>query len=345
MTDPTNGSTGESMGKSGNVLVYVEQRDSRILPASLQLFTLAAQLVPEGGQVCAVVVGSEIGSLGEACAAYGAGRVLLADDPGLAFYGARAYAQAICDAAMRVDARTVLLASSSLGRDVGPRVAARLDGAIATDCTGVSASDGALRVTRPMYCGKCVGEIELPADRVRVVSVRPNTFAVPVPDAGASVAVETVVVDLAAIGPQTTTREIVQSDAAHKDTSEADIIVSGGRAMGSEEGFSILYEMADVLDGAVGASRAAVDAGDQPQDRQIGLTGKVVSPRLYIACGIDGAIQHLAGMRGSKVIVAINTKADAPIFNVATYGCVVDLFELAPLLTAEFKGLLDNGKQ
>jgi electron transfer flavoprotein alpha subunit len=135
----------------------------------------------------------------------------------------------------------------------------------------------------------------------------------------------------------------VQSDSAHQDVTEADIIVSGGRAMGSEEGFFILYDMAGVLDGAVGASRAAVDAGYQPQDRQIGLTGKIVSPRLYIACGIDGAIQHLAGMRGSKVIVAINTKADAPIFNVATYGCVVDLFELAPLLTAECKHLLADG--
>jgi electron transfer flavoprotein alpha subunit len=345
MTDSTNGSTAENAGKGGNVLVYVEQRGGRILPASLQLFSLAAQLVPHGGHVCAVVVGAQIGSLAETCAAHGAQRVLLADDPGLAFYGARAYTQAICDAADQVAAKTVLLATSSLGRDVGPRVAARLDGAMATDCTGVSVNDGALRITRPMYCGKCVARVELPADRVRVVSVRPNTFAMPTPQEGAAVEAETLEIVLDAIGSRETTREIVQSDAAHKDTSEADIIVSGGRAMGSEESFSILYEMADVLDGAVGASRAAVDAGYQPQDRQIGLTGRVVSPRLYIACGIDGAIQHLAGMRGSKVIVAINSKADAPIFNVATYGCVVDLFELAPLLTAEFKRLLDNGKK
>lgn len=334
------------MTMNNTILVYVEQRNGEVLPASLQLFTLAEQLAQkDGGQMCALVVGAGIDSLGKTCAAHGAQRVLIVDDPRFEQYSTRAYTQAICDAARQVDAKTVLLATTSLGRDVGPRVAARLDGAIATDCTGVTPHGDSLRVQRPTYCGKCVAEIELPGDRVRVVSVRPNTYAVPECDSDASAQVEMIVVDFDAIGPQTTTREIVLSDATHKDTSEADIIVSGGRAMGSEDGFSILYEMAGVLDGAVGASRAAVDAGYQPQDRQIGLTGKVVSPRLYIACGIDGAIQHLAGMRGSKVIIAINSKADAPIFNVATYGCVIDLFELVPLLTAEFKKLLDNGTQ
>lgn len=329
---------------SGNILVYVEQRGGRILPASLQLLTLAEQLARSGGgRVCALVVGGGVGPVGDTCAAHGAGRVLLADDARLERYSPRAYTQAICDGVGRVDATTVLLATTSLGRDVGPRVAARLNGAIATDCTGVVPNGAALRVQRPMYCGKCVAEVELPADRPRIISVRPNTFAAPESDPGAAAEVETLAIDLDAIGPQTTTREIVQSDSTHKGVSEADIIVSGGRAMGSEAGFSILYDMAAVLDGAVGASRAAVDAGYQPQDRQIGLTGKVVTPRLYIACGIDGAIQHLAGMRGSKVIVAINTKADAPIFNVATYGCVVDLFELAPLFTAECKRLLADG--
>jgi electron transfer flavoprotein alpha subunit len=153
---------------SGNILVYVEQRDGKVLPASLQPFTLAEQLArAEGGQVCALVVGAGIGSLGNTCAAHGAGRVLLADDPRLERYSPRAYAQAICDSAQQVGAQTVLLATTSLSRDVAPRVAARLNGAIATDCTAVAPSEGTLRVHRPMYCGKCVGEIELPADRGR----------------------------------------------------------------------------------------------------------------------------------------------------------------------------------
>ncbi len=332
------------MTMNGDVLVYVEQRNGTIFPASLQLFTLASQLAREtDGRVCALVVGGEIGSLADTCSAHGAQCVLIAEDPRLEHYSARAYTQAICDGTKHVDAKTVLLATSSLGRDVAPRVAARLGGALATDCTAVSRAGDALRVERPMYCGKCVGEIELPADRVRIVSVRANTYASPVPDPQAGAEVEMITVDLDAIGAQATTREIVRSDSVHKDASEADIIVSGGRAIGSEQGFAMLYEMATVLDGAVGATRAAVDAGYQPQDRQIGLTGKVVSPRLYIACGIDGAIQHLAGMRASKVIVAINSKADAPIFGVATYGCVADMFELAPLLTAEFERLLGDG--
>ncbi len=326
---------------SNSILVFVEQREGTILPASLQLFTLAQQLATEqGGQVCALVVGARIGELASDCAALGPKRLLVADAPPFRYYSPRAYTQAICDAAATVGAQTVLLATTALGRDVGPRVAAKLGGALATDCTSVSSHNGSLRIQRPSYCGKCIAELELPADGLRVLSVRPNTFAAPEPDAAPAAEVEPLAVDIDAIGSRATTLEVVKSDSMHKDVSEVDIIVSGGRSVGSEEDFSILYDLAEVLDGAVGASRAAVDAGQQPRDRQIGLTGKVVSPRLYIACGIDGAIQHLAGMRGSRVIVAINTKADAPIFSAATYGCVVDLFELVPLLAAECKRLL-----
>jgi electron transfer flavoprotein alpha subunit len=191
-----------------------------------------------------------------------------------------------------------------------------------------------------MYCAKCVGEVALAADRVQMVSVRPNTYAAPAaPDHGHDTASTTtpLTVEFTEQDTSVTAIDFVKTGGAAKDVAEADVVVSGGRSLKSEENFKILYELADELDAAVGASRAAVDAGYQPQARQVGLTGKVVTPRLYVACGIDGAIQHLAGMRGSKVIVAINTKAEAPIFGVATYGCVVDLFTLVPLLSEEFR--------
>jgi electron transfer flavoprotein alpha subunit len=223
-------------------------------------------------------------------------------------------------------------------------VAARLGAALATDCTDITPHDGELRVKRPMYCAKCIGEVALAADRLQVISVRPNTYAAPTsPTDPAPSTATPLTVAFTEQDTRVTAIAFEPTGGTVKDVAEADVIVSGGRSLKSEENFKILYELADVLDAAVGASRAAVDAGYQPQTRQVGLTGKVVNPRLYVACGIDGAIQHLAGMRGSKVIVAINTKPEAPIFGVATYGCVVDLFTLVPLLSEEFRKLNGGG--
>jgi electron transfer flavoprotein alpha subunit len=222
-------------------------------------------------------------------------------------------------------------------RDLAPRVAARSRAALATDCLEAQRVDGTLRVKRPLYCAKCVGEFTLADDRLQILSIRPNIFQAEESGASGDPNITTLAANLTDEDRRTRVVDLVRSGSGAKDVAEADVIVSGGRPLKSEENFKILFELADVLDGAVGASRAAVDAGYQPASRQVGLTGKVVNPRLYIACGIDGAVQHLAGMRGSKVIVAINTKADAPIFNVATYGCVVDLFTLVPLLTDELR--------
>ncbi len=333
---------------AGAILIYVEQRSGRAHPASLQLFTLARQLAQDdGSKIHAVVIGNDIAAVAEAAAGLGATHVHVADDPELRLYRAMPYARALCAAIQQARATVVLLATTSMSRDLAPRVAARLRAALATDCTEVTRHDGELRVKRPMYCAKCVGEVALAADRVQIVSVRPNTYAaataLPAPGNRAPSTTTPLAVELTEQDTRVKAIDFVPTGGAAKDVAEADVIVSGGRSLKSEENFKILYELADVLDAAVGASRAAVDAGYQPQARQVGLTGKVVNPRLYVACGIDGAIQHLAGMRGSKVIVAINTKPEAPIFGVATYGCVADLFTLVPLLSEEFRKLNGSG--
>ncbi len=218
-------------------------------------------------------------------------------------------------------------------------MAARINAGLATDCIDVVWTDGQLHVKRPMYCAKCIGQLTLTAECAQILSIRPNMYAAPPPDPGASPITKSLTLQFTEGDKRVRALHVAQTSGAVKDVSEADVIISGGRSLRSQENFKILYELAEVLDGAVGASRGAVDAGYQPQARQVGLTGKVVNPRLYIACGIDGAIQHLAGMRGSKVIVAINTKPEAPIFSVATYGCVADLFTLVPLLSAELRRL------
>jgi electron transfer flavoprotein alpha subunit len=324
---------------AGAILLYIEQRSGKAHPASLQLFTLARQLAGES-EIHVVVLGNDVGTLADAISSLGATQVHVADNTELNSYRAMPYTRALCAAIEQAGAQIVLLATTSMSRDLAPRVAARIGAALATDCTDVARHDGLLRVKRPMYCAKCVGEVALAADRVQMVSVRPNTYAAPAaPDHGHDTASTTtpLTVEFTEQDTSVTAIDFVKTGGAAKDVAEADVVVSGGRSLKSEENFKILYELADELDAAVGASRAAVDAGYQPQARQVGLTGKVVTPRLYVACGIDGAIQHLAGMRGSKVIVAINTKAEAPIFGVATYGCVVDLFTLVPLLSEEFR--------
>ncbi|MEE8458746.1 MAG: electron transfer flavoprotein subunit alpha/FixB family protein [Phycisphaerales bacterium] len=330
---------------AGVILIYVQQRSGRSHPASLQLFTLARQLADQDdSEIHAVVVGHDVAAVAEAVTSLGATQVHVADDPELRMYRVMPYTRALCGAIEQARATVVLLATTSMSRDLAPRVAARLGAALATDCIDVTRHDGVLRVKRPMYCAKCIGEVKLAADRAQVITVRPNSYAAPAaPNRDVSSTSTPFTVALTEDDTRVTAIDLVPTSGATKDVAEADIIVSGGRSLKSEENFKILYELAEVLDAAVGASRAAVDAGYQPQARQVGLTGKVVNPRLYVACGIDGAIQHLAGMRGSKVIVAINTKAEAPIFSVATYGCVVDLFTLVPLLSEEFRKLNGDG--
>ena len=325
---------------NNNVLVFIEQRDGKILPASFQLLAVANELAQAtGGQAEACIVGEGIGSLTDQVAAQGAKKIYTVDDPELSLYRALPYVAAVTAAIGAADPRIVLIPTTFMGRDLASRVAARKRAALAIDCTELSLSGDELVATKTMYAGKLSAKFRLANSRLQMATVRSNAYSALEPQPGATAEVQNVPLTLCDRDKRLVCQEIVSTTAGVKDVTEADVVVSGGRSLKSEDNFKIIRELAEVLDGAVGASRAACDAGYQPHTRQVGLTGKVVTPRLYIACGIDGAIQHLAGMRGSKVIVGINTKKDAPIFNVATYGCVVDLFTLVPLLTKEFERL------
>lgn len=326
---------------TNDVLVFLEQREGKITPAALQAMTAARNLAGKtGGAVVACLIGKSIDGLATTAAQHGAKKVLLADDAHLANYAALRYTRALSAAISAADPRILLMATTFMSRDLAPRVAIRNNAALATDCTSVEIDGEQLKVSTPMYCGKALGGYTLEDGPLRIITLRANTYAAGEPDASASAETFAVSAGLEDSDNRVTTTEVARAGGGIKDVTEGDIVVSGGRSLKSEENFKMLYELAEVLDGAVGASRAACDAGYQPHTRQVGLTGKVVTPRLYIACGIDGAIQHLAGMRGSKVIVAINTKKEAPIYSVATFGCVADLFTIVPLLTAELKKLL-----
>jgi len=322
---------------SANVLVFIEQRRGKILPASFQILTLAGQLAKKtGGQPEACIVGEGVDALIPAVAAQGARKIYVVDDGELAMYRPQPYSAALGAAIDRASPSVVLIPASAMGRDLASRLAARRRATLAIDCTEVTLDGGDLIAAKPMYAGKFSAKFRLSADRLQIAAVRANAYTAAEPRPGATADVQAIPLSLTGGDKRLRINEIAATGSGVKDVTEADIVVSGGRALKSEGNFKIIRELAEVLDGAVGASRAACDAGYQPHARQVGLTGKVVTPRLYIACGIDGAIQHLAGMRGSKVIVAVNTKKDAPIFTVATYGCVVDLFTLVPLLTEEF---------
>ena len=323
-----------------NILVFIEQRGGKIHAASFQLLALAGKLTgTTGGQVEACIIGQGIGGLVDQVAAHGAKKVYTVDYAELENYRANTYTAAITAVVDQAEPKIVLTLTTFMGRDLASRLAARKRAALAIDCTEVTLDGADLVVAKPMYAGKLSATFRLSGDRLQVGDVRSNVYSAGEPRTGVAAEVVPVSPSLTDSDKRLTVKEVVSTSSGVKDVTEGDIVVSGGRSLKSEENFKIIFELAEVLDGAVGASRAACDAGYQPHSRQVGLTGKVVTPRLYVACGIDGAIQHLAGMRGSKVIVAINTKKEAPIFKVANYGCVCDLFTLVPLLTDEFRRL------
>ncbi len=325
---------------NNNILVFIEQRGGKILPASFQLLALANELATTaGGQAEACVLGDSVSGLTDAIAAQGAKKIYTAEAPDLGSYAAGPFTTALAAVLDAADPRTLLIPTTAMGRDLASRIAARKRAALAIDCMEVALDGNDLVVTTTMYAGKFAAKFKLCGSVLQIATVRSNAYSATDPQAGAAADIEAVSLGFTDGDNRATCTEIASTSSGVKDVTEADVVVSGGRALKSEDNFKIMHELAEVLDGAVGASRAACDAGYQPHTRQVGLTGKVVTPRLYIACGIDGAIQHLAGMRGSKVIVAVNTKADAPIFKVANYGCVIDLFTLVPLMTQELRRL------
>lgn len=323
-----------------DVLVFAEQRSDRLHPAALQCITPARELAAQtGGTVVAALIGDKLDAAADAMGRAGVERIVTVSHPALAIYSALRYRTALAAVVEHVKPRIMLLPATFMGRDLAPRVAVRCKAALATDVVGLKLrDDGTLDVRRPIYNGKAFCHVVFPAGRLAIASVRANMF--PAASGGGSPARESLPFTPAPGDERITPKEVVKTTGAVKDVTEADIIVSGGRSLKSEENFNkYIYPLAEALDAAVGASRAACDAGYQPHSRQVGLTGKTVTPKLYIACGISGAIQHLAGMRGSKVIVAVNTDAEAPIFKLADYGIVDDLFKVVPLLTEEVKKL------
>ncbi len=324
----------------GKVLLFVQHDNGRVLKGSLIALTAARELKAAWGcsDVVAVTLGQGAAAAAQEIAQYGVGSVVFSENNLFRQYRAEPYARAIALAARELGADVVVTLANSAGKDALPRVAVLLDGAQASDIIGVN-SDGSLK--RPMYAGNIIADVEL-LSSVRLVSVRGTAFAVATKEGAAGQVTELALGGDPELHEQPRFGEIVsyeQSKADRPELSDAEVVVTGGRALGSAENFEkVIFPLADSLKAAVGASRAAVDSGYAPNDWQVGQTGKVVAPKLYIAVGISGAIQHLAGMKDSKVIVAINKDPDAPIFEVADYGLVADLFEVAPQLTAALKG-------
>lgn len=319
-----------------DILVFVEHKDGKLKKSALELLTLAKN---SGQNVLTIALGPQSSGLASTVGEYGASTLFVSEADSLKLYNSEAFCSVISHVIKEKKPSYVLASATSTGKDLFPRVGAATGSGVASDCTSVSIQGGQLIARRPMYAGKVSAEVQFANCETKILLVRPNALEVGKPMSGKSAQVTQVSPPPSDL--KTLVKEIVKGTTEKIDLTEANIIVSGGRGLGGPENFKLLDELAKVLGAAVGASRAVVDAGWVPHDMQVGQTGKTVSPSLYIACGISGAIQHLAGMSSSKVIVAINKDKEAPIFQKATYGIVGDLFEVIPLLTAEFKKILE----
>lgn len=317
------------------VLVLGEVRDQALRNVSFEAIA-AGKTISEGGEVVAVLVGENVSSLSSELIQYGADRVVTVEDVKLNTYTPDGYSQAVLAVIKNENPEGIVFGHTALGKDLSPKIAAKLNSGLISDATAIEVAGGNVVFTRPIYSGKAF-EKKIVTDGTIFATIRPNNITPLEKDEGRSGETTSLLVNIKDL--RTIVKEVVRKASEGVDLSEAKVVIAGGRGVKSEDGFEPLKELANVLGGAVGASRGACDAEYCDYSLQIGQTGKVVTPDLYIACGISGAIQHLAGMSNSKVIVAINKDPEANIFKVADYGIVGDLFEVVPLLTEEFRKL------
>jgi len=321
------------------VWVFAEQREGELQKVSLEILGEGRRIADElGVKLTALLLGNNIEALAKTLAEHGADEVLVADDKNLEHYTTDAYTKVICDLANERKPGILFVGATFIGRDLGPRIAARLSTGLTADCTSVEVEveNGNLLATRPAFGGNLMATIACPDHRPQMATVRPGVFAKISTD-GSNCNIEKVEVKLVDSDIKTKVLEIIKSKKEIIDIAEADFIVSGGRGVGSKENFELLRELAKALDGTVAGSRAAVENGWIDGAYQVGQTGKTVRPQIYIACGISGAIQHVAGMQESDLIIAVNKDDSAPIMKLADYAIVGDIAKIVPELTAQVR--------
>jgi len=329
------------VGQYRGVWIVAEHLHGKLRRGSYELLGEGRRLADKlDVEVAAVLLGDQTADLAQQLFAYGADKVYLGQDPVLAHYRTGPYSDVLAGMINRYKPEIVLVSATPQGRDLAPRVAARLSAGLTADCTGldIDEQERLLVQTRPAFGGNLMATIVCRHARPQMATVRPGVMKALEPDRSRSGEMVEVPVHLDERGVLAKIVEVVQQETDGRvNLQDAEVIVSGGRGLGKPENFALIRELAEALGGAVGASRAAVDAGWIPAYHQVGQTGRTVQPKLYVACGISGAVQHLAGMSSSDCIIAINKDPAAPIFNIATYGIVGDLFEIVPALTKKLK--------
>ena len=343
-----------SLEEYKGVYVFAEQVDNKLSGIAFELLGKAKDLAADlNAEVAAVLIGSDVKGLADELAAYGADKVIVVDDPELKEYRTEPYAHALASVIEKYKPAIMLVGATAIGRDLGPRVSARVQTGLTADCTQLEIGDfpinpvagkeqkhNQLLMTRPAFGGNTIATIACPDNRPQMATVRPGVMQKIAKIEGAKANVEEFNPGFTPDNKYVEILDIVKNVADVVDIQDAKILVSGGRGVGTPENFKMLEELAEVVGGTVSCSRAVVDAGWKPQDLQVGQTGKTVRPQVYFAIGISGAIQHVAGMEESDLIIAVNKDEDAPIFDVADYGIVGDLNKIVPLLTEEIKKAL-----
>lgn len=326
------------------VWVFAEQREGQLQKVSLELLGEGRKIADKlGSKLTALLIGNKVDGLVEDLSRHGADEVLVVDSPELENYTTDGYTKAICELANAKKPNIIFIGATFIGRDLGPRVAARLETGLTADCTSldVDVESGDLLATRPAFGGNLMATIVCPDHRPQMATVRPGVFEkLPLGENDATV--ENIEVKFDANDIRTKIVEIVKEHKDIVDISEANVLVAGGRGVGSEENFNMLKELAEVMNGSIAASRAAVEKGWVDKDYQVGQTGKTVRPNIYVACGISGAIQHAAGMQESDMIIAINKDANAPIMKLADYAIVGDVNKVVPEFIAQLKAIKEE---